>query len=737
MKTNIRFLNGRTFLEMEGKRIHSPAYTYLAERGDPKHPKQVVEQGLRVVFSALDTLDTAWKLDGSFDTHVLNKALNTFADSSADLGIIVRFTIDTPGDFAAQHPEELVRFAHVPDDQMTHDEYKGGLLHVLPKFASFASKVWHKAGCRYVDAVMDFVERHPQGHRVIGYMINTGETAEALLWGCQEGLYGDFSDPGIRAFRQWLTRRYGDEAGFQRAYRNPEFSLEKIMPPSLEERASASFGELRDPQKDLLLIDYDRFQSDLVVDALLHWHRYARQRLGAGKLLGCFYGYCLWNSGMLNVTPAQGHCALTRLLKAPELDFVTGITTYWKRALSQPGNYMLPVASVALHGKLHWNEDDLRTHVVLSNENVWATPAGGVPVNEAGSVNIYRRQFCRALTDGSQTWYFDIAGGQTNGTPKVGGMYDSPGILKEFERQCEIANRLADTDLSSCAEVACIVSELTPLYHRQYPGSLHQHRDTVADLLCDRVTEGLYRTGVPLDWYLSSDLGKADFSQYKVIYFFNQVVATAAERAAIERLKTQGRILIFLWSPGFLTETEAGARLSSELTGIRMQETPLRGPARVAITDFNTPLTRELATVRSIGTDMVYAPLLAIDDPAATVFGRYDWNQAPAAAVREFRDWTSVVLGTCTSEPELLRAILRNAGCTIRCETGDVIMENRSVLGLHAWHGGPQVLRLPPGCRGLQDLYSGNRFMVSDGFVHVGVVGRGATRMFLKLNLKS
>ncbi|MEI6167937.1 MAG: hypothetical protein WCS52_12145 [bacterium] len=46
MKTNIRFLNGRTFLEMEGKRIHSPAYTYLAERGDPKHPKQVIEQGM-------------------------------------------------------------------------------------------------------------------------------------------------------------------------------------------------------------------------------------------------------------------------------------------------------------------------------------------------------------------------------------------------------------------------------------------------------------------------------------------------------------------------------------------------------------------------------------------------------------------------------------------------------------------------------------------------------------------
>ena len=144
---------------------------------------------------------------------------------------------------------------------------------------------------------------------------------------------------------------------------------------------------------------------------------------------------------------------------------------------------MLPTASVALHGKLHWNEDDLRTHVVLSNDNVWCTPASGVPLNEAGSVNVYRRQFARMLADGCQSWYFDI----------VGGMYDSPGIQEEFTRQCAIAGRLAGADMGSCAEVACVVSELTPLYHPSLHGNLHQRRPAVADLLCDRVTNDLGR----------------------------------------------------------------------------------------------------------------------------------------------------------------------------------------------------------------------------------------------------
>jgi len=160
----------------------------------------------------------------------------------------------------------------------------------------------------------------------------------------------------------------------------------------------------------------------------------------------------------------------------------------------------------------------------------------------------------------------------------------------------------------------------------------------------------------------------------------------------------------------------------------------LRGPARVKITDFTTPVTSELSTIKSIGTDMVYSPLLAIDDADAHIFGRYEWNNAPASAYKKFPEWTSVVLGTCTSEYELLRAIFRQAGCTIRCETGDIIMENDTVFAVHSCHSGPLVFRLPPDCRGLKDIYSGNTFMVSNGFVHTGYAkSKGDTRLFRKI----
>jgi hypothetical protein len=191
---------------------------------------------------------------------------------------------------------------------------------------------------------------------------------------------------------------------------------------------------------------------------------------------------------------------------------------------------------------------------------------------------------------------------------------------------------------------------------------------------------------------------------------------------------------VFTWSPGFLTEEEAGAHWSSRMTGIEMGQKALRGPARVRVTDFSLPMTREMATSAYLGTDFVYSPLLRVDDEKAKLFGRYGWNDAPAAAIKGFSDWTSVVLGTCTAQHELLRGIFRQSGCTIRCETGDIVLENKSVLGLHFCHGGPVVLQLPAGCRGVRDLYSGNEFHVDQGRVHIGHVSKGETRIFRKLS---
>ena len=134
----IAIVRGRSFLEINGKRILSPAYTYNGGRNNPKHPRQAVESGIRTIFI---NATTKWWIDGNFNADTLNKELDLFSGSPQDLALIVRFTINTPEDFAEKYPDELFRFAYVPDEQMNHEEYKGGLMYVPPKFASFASEV--------------------------------------------------------------------------------------------------------------------------------------------------------------------------------------------------------------------------------------------------------------------------------------------------------------------------------------------------------------------------------------------------------------------------------------------------------------------------------------------------------------------------------------------------------------------------------------------------------------------
>jgi hypothetical protein len=338
-------------------------------------------------------------------------------------------------------------------------------------------------------------------------------------------------------------------------------------------------------------------------------------------------------------------------------------------------------------------------------------------------VQVYRRQFAQRLVHGTQSWYFDLGGG----------WYESPELEAEFRRQAEILGETAEADCSPCAEVAAVVSERSPLFHRgRTLLGMHQVDGRLRALYCDRATEDLYRAGVAVDWYLSSDLARADLRRYKAVYFFNLVAADDAERAAVEALKSDGRTLIFLWAPGYVYPPRHGIEGAERLTGMCLRPAPCRGPAHVRVTDYATPMTRELDCTETFGTDMVFEPLLVVDDPDAVAFGAWTFNGLPAAAFKRCRGWTSVVLGTSTADRALLRAVFRDAGCTIRSEVGDIVYENRSVIAIHTCTWGSHILRVPE-CGALQDLFSGQVYAAEGGAVHLGRLHAYQTRVYRKL----
>jgi hypothetical protein len=432
----------------------------------------------------------------------------------------------------------------------------------------------------------------------------------------------------------------------------------------------------RDPRLDRPAIDYDTFLSELCADNLLEWCRIVKAATGGRRLTGAFYGYLLWQTGYANAVTNNGHLALRRLLDSPDLDFVTGITSYDNRGTGEPGSFMLPVESVQAAGKLVFNEVDVRTHLSPGRPARSEIPpefrnTHAYTLDE--SVSLYRREFAHQLIHGAAWWNFDMGGG----------WYACRELQDEFTRQSAIAQQALAWDLASVSQLAAVVSAASPAYQRLF--TMQQVLADLAwvDLQCDRATTELYYTGVPFDWWLTDDLSRPELARYKVIYVFNAMYLNAAERAAVERLKGDGRTLIFCGAAGLIADDGISAEHASALTGMRLRLNPRRQPLWLDLADYDHPALAECLSPVTLGTGALVAPCLEVDDPAAQVLGKWRTTGAPAFAVKECGGWRSVVSPAPLNHRLLARGLLRLAGCHVWVDPARILFANRSLLAVH------------------------------------------------------
>jgi hypothetical protein len=249
---------------------------------------------------------------------------------------------------------------------------------------------------------------------------------------------------------------------------------------------------LRDPAKDWLAIDFELCLSDIVAECLLSWCSVVKEVTDRKRLTGAFSSYLMWQTGLVNALPTNGHLGLRRLLESPDIDFVTGITSYDNRGPGGPGSFMLPVESLQRAGKYLFGESDIRTHVLKDSSAIRWTSTGLLglrPLMDAAeSVDVLRREFCHHVIHGAGWWYFDM----------TGGWFDVPEIMAEFKKQAKIARDALAWDMTSVAEVACLVSGPGPAYHPLMRMHDVNNYPQLLELQCDRATRELYRSGLPL-----------------------------------------------------------------------------------------------------------------------------------------------------------------------------------------------------------------------------------------------
>lgn len=366
-------------------------------------------------------------------------------------------------------------------------------------------------------------------------------------------------------------------------------------------------------------------RNGAVADALLDAAKLVKELTGGRKLVGAFFGYV--GNG--------DHESFPRVVRSPYVDFFASPGTYGHRRAGQSGRFQAACTSTfRLHGKLYWDEADIRTyHAKTKAEYRCATAEE--------SVGAIKRNLGYSLTGGWETWWFLLAGNDT---------FHDEEMLAPIRTACREEAETLLTAPARRADVAVFTSM------DEYATSLlAERRGAPIRGLCKTAfhAEVLPYAGVDYDSYELSDVEEPNLPDYKVYVFPNAFTLSEKRRAAIERLvRRAGKTAVWFYAPGYYRDGKGAAANVSELTGVEVAE---RYPVAEG------PLAR---TFSAVGENVVT------------------------------RDgWTSVYYPLPPTVDELRRAFA-SAGAHLWTTTPEVVAAGRGYLMVHAATDGEKTICL-------------------------------------------
>ena len=551
------------------------------------------------------------------------------------------------------HPEEMTQF---------ENGTKGA--------TSFASLRWRQEMGDDLRRLIAYLRKSPYADRIMGYMFFNGYTAEWQMWGTHLASRDDYSEPAHRAFREFLTRRYGTDQRLQAAWGIPQVTLADAPMPDDSKRRPPGPQVLRDPRTERQAMDYYEFISHMDADAILYFARIVREATERKALVGTYYGY-LTAHGLRQQD--SGHLAVKRVFDSPDIDFLMSPPNYWYRKPGEACTFMSATDSFRLRGKLWWDESDHRTHL---------TPPGagyGRAENLDQTRGVFWRELAEVLTKRAAVSWFDMGGG----------WFSDPQVLADLGRGHAIFHDSLAGRKPFAAEICVMVD----------PDSFYWMRPTQsnADLVLHQVAT-MPQSGSPWDFCLIDDIADPRLPDYKLYVFLNAFYVDPPRREAIHaRLRRNGATGLFVYAPGYFGPDGPSLAGMQALTGIRLAKDDT--PARPQILlEANDPLARDLDVQQPIGTNRLklsVAPIFYADDPDARVAGRIAGSTRPGLVVKSMDGWTSVYCGAMHITQGLMRNLARSAGVHIWIDTDDALYADNRFVGLHAAKAGIKTIHLP------------------------------------------
>jgi hypothetical protein len=662
-KAECRVIDGLPRLLVNDQEIDPTQALFI--RPDQLHQRNARKGRIPILCLGIEDIGFTEK---GFDYTNVDTILATYLGSYPDAWVITNFTFGTRYQrfWINAHPEARCR---MEDGSDVIGDYHGNRRTV----PSFSSDVWRET---YGDALRRLI-RHlkdgPFASRIIGHQPCSGITTEWFHWGAQSGDLVDYSDAGKKDFRRWLKRKYGTDAALRKAWHQPAVTLAAAAIPSGERRRGPKLGIYFDPQSQRDVIDYNRYQHDVVADAIGYFARIIKEESDGRSLVGTYYGYVTHLPEIAGFCQGSGHFSMRKMLDNPDIDFMMAPLAYSWREPGKPGASMTATASHALNGKLWWHQEDLRTQWVRP-------PRYGASGTLRETIDVFRRELARNLTQGTAIQWYDFSKGWTFGDDRLAEEVGRLRTLNEY--------RTKGKEWPLSTYLAVIVDE-------EQMGTFDPFRPPYSLNLIYRQRDYLNRAGIPWKCYLLSDLRKhPKLLEHRAFLFLNLFSLDGDQRQFLrEKVMTNGRTVAFVGPAGMITPQGIDPKASSQLLGLDMVRLP--DDTKLHSTfgkDLGAPWTGLSDTHFNISTSQ--PPLLAPRQSKGTL-ALLDGRTEPAV-VAETRAthqlfWTAIP-GLL---PQHLRALARYAKLPVLATSDDPVYFGHGFLALHAASDGERTIHLP------------------------------------------
>lgn len=358
---------------------------------------------------------------------------------------------------------------------------------------SLSSKKWLNDAAEALKRLIVRIENSKFADRIIGYQVAFGPCGESMHWGRATNRYGDYGINHLKNFYDFGICKYGKREILSEKWFQPDISRNNITIPDVLTRYGRkdTLKEFfRGSKEDIILVDYDEFLSNNVVDALNLFGKTVKENSN-NKICGGFYGYFIHigNAGY------AGHLELEKLLNTDYIDFLAAPIPYYRRSVGEPSGEMCSAQSVNLK-KLWVDEIDIRTHKApIQTDGLECCK------NIDDTVTIFWREAVKCISHNSSFWWMDLGGG----------WFDDKELIPHLKSILKFNKTVRSKKHESVSDVLIVVDEKS-IYNMTVSEELKYA--FLEDFICEA-----HCSGALVDVYRYADLFKMDLSQYKLIIF--------------------------------------------------------------------------------------------------------------------------------------------------------------------------------------------------------------------------